>query len=113
MAKQLNVNLAFSADTSQVKAQIQDLRTQLNSLMNSPMSSKSFTGLDSEIQKSLTLVAKLDAQLDHCFNKDTGKLDLTKFSASMKKSELTVKDYQTALSNLGPAGDAAFASLAR
>ena len=113
MAKQLNVNLAFSADTSQIKTQIQDLRMQLNSLMNSPMSSKTFTGLDSEIQKSLTLVAKLDAQLDHCFNKDTGKLDLTKFSASMKKSELTVKDYQTALSNLGPAGDAAFASLAR
>ena len=30
MAKQLNVNLAFSADTGQARAQIQALQNQLN-----------------------------------------------------------------------------------
>ncbi len=35
MAKQLNVNLAFTADTSQAKAQLQSLQTQLSGLLNS------------------------------------------------------------------------------
>jgi len=32
MAKQLNVSLAFTADTGQAKAQIQDLQSQLTKL---------------------------------------------------------------------------------
>ena len=32
MAKQLNVNLAFSADTGKVKMQLQDLQNQLQKL---------------------------------------------------------------------------------
>ena len=39
MAKQLNVNLAFNADTTQAKAQIQQLQTQLKSLSNTAATS--------------------------------------------------------------------------
>jgi hypothetical protein len=38
-------------------------------------------------------------------NVDTGKLDLGKFSDSLKKSNVTLKQYQQALSTLGPQGN--------
>jgi hypothetical protein len=34
MAKNLNVNLAFSADTSKVKAELNNLKKSLNDLVN-------------------------------------------------------------------------------
>ena len=36
MAKQLNVNLAFTADTGQAKAQLQSLQNQLTQVINMP-----------------------------------------------------------------------------
>jgi hypothetical protein len=38
MAKQLNVNLAFNADTAKAKAQIQDLQSTLNKLVKDSVS---------------------------------------------------------------------------
>ena len=59
MAKQLNVNLAFTADTRQAKAQIADLQTSLSQLMmNSKMNGKSL-GLSSELSKATAQVAKI------------------------------------------------------
>ena len=46
MAKQLNVNLAFTADTGKAKAQLKDLQNQLTQVMT--LSSKNF-GLSSTI----------------------------------------------------------------
>ena len=40
MAKQLNVSLAFTADTRQAKAQLQDLQNQLSKLSNIQSSGK-------------------------------------------------------------------------
>ena len=37
MAKQLNVNLAFSADTSKAKAQLNDLQNALDSIVKLPL----------------------------------------------------------------------------
>jgi hypothetical protein len=37
-------------------------------------------------------------------NVDTGKLNLTKFTAEMKKSGMTLKDYHATLSRIGPVG---------
>ena len=36
MAKQLNVSLAFTADTREAKAQLQDLQRQLNNILKTP-----------------------------------------------------------------------------
>ena len=36
MAKQLNVNLAFTADTGRAKAQLQDLQNQWTKVINTP-----------------------------------------------------------------------------
>ena len=113
MAKQLNVSLAFTADTSKAKKEIQDLQTQLTQLINSVGTNKQLTGLNSEIQKSVSAAAKLKVQLESATNVDTGKLDLGKFNDALNKGGINLKQYQSLLSNLGSAGDQAFASLTR
>ena len=45
-----------------------------------------------------------DARLRTDFNVNTGKLDLTKFSESLKKSGITLEEYRKSLSTLGPEG---------
>lgn len=113
MAKQLNVNLAFSADTSKAKAQLQDLQHQLVNLMNSANTQKSNFVMTDEIQEATMAVAQLKTQLEAATNVDTGQLDLGKFSQSLKSTGMTLKNYQNILSSLGPAGDKAFATLAQ
>ena len=113
MAKQLNVSLAFTADTSKAKKEIQNLQTQLTQLINSVGTNKQLTGLNSEIQKSVSAAAKLKVQLESATNVDTGKLDLGKFNDALNKGGINLKQYQSLLSNLGSAGDQAFASLTK
>lgn len=112
MAKQLNVSLAFSADTSQAKAQIQNLQNSLNNLLKSTNVGSSL-GLNAEINSAITNVAKLKAQLDSATNVKTGQLDLGKFNESLKKSGTTLSQYAKSLQNLGPEGDKAFSQLAQ
>ena len=59
MAKQLNVSLAFTADTSQAKSQIQSLQTQLDSLTKNAFANSNSLGLTKEIKEATGLVAQL------------------------------------------------------
>ena len=113
MAKQLNVSLAFTADTSKAKAELQDLQKQLTQLTNAPVSNsgKGFF-LTKEIQEASAAAADLKIKLQQATDINTGKLDLNKFDESLRQSGTSLKTYREALSNLGPAGDKAFASLA-
>lgn len=113
MAKQLNVSLAFTADTSKAKAELQDLQRQLTQLTNAPVSNsgKGFF-LTKEIQEASAAAADLKIKLQQATDINTGKLDLNKFDESLRQSGTSLKTYREALSNLGPAGDKAFASLA-
>ena len=112
MAKQLNVNLAFTADTGQAKAQIMQLQQQLTNLVNIAGRQSGQLGLTKELQQATTAAAQLKAQLQTATDVNTGKLDLTKFTQSMTESGMSLKKYQQQLSHLGPEGDKAFASLA-
>ena len=111
MPKQLNVNLAFTADTGQAKAQIEQLQNQLTSLINSTGKAGGLT-LTKDIQQATIAAAQLKAQIKSATDVDTGKLDLTKFTQSMTQSGMSLKKYQQQLSQLGPAGDKAFSALA-
>jgi DNA anti-recombination protein RmuC len=51
--------------------------------------------------------------LQEATNVNTGKLDLTKFSTSLAKSNTSLKQYAKSLEKLGPAGTDAFLSLSR
>ena len=113
MPKQLNVNLAFTADTSQAKAQIDQLQRQLTELVDvASRSSGSKFAMTKEIQNATSAAIKLKAQLQSATDVDTGKLNLTKFVQSMTQSGMSLKKYEQQLSALGPAGDKAFAALA-
>lgn len=112
MAKQLNVNLAFSADTTKVKSQLVDLQKQLDNLIKNPTATTSF-GLTKEIEQASVAAASLRTQLEAATNVNTGKLDLGKFSQSMKQSKYQIEDYKEALLSLGPDGAKTFAALAQ
>lgn len=113
MAKQLNVNLAFTADTSQAKAQLQDLQRSLSQLiMNSTKSNSNAFGLTAEINEAIAKVTELQSILDSAQTK-AGTLDLGKLNQSLLNSKTSLKEYASAFSSLGVEGEKAFSKLAR
>lgn len=117
MAKGLNkeytVNLAFTADTNSAKQNIQSLSQELQNLVTSTsLKTKNF-GIDKDLQSATASAAQLKVQLEAAVNTDTGKLDLSKFSDSLKKSGMTLEKYQNQLYQLGPEGQKAFSDLSK
>ena len=112
MAKQLNVNLAFTADTSQAKAQLQSLQTSLTQLISSAQLQDQGLGISKELQHSITLSSQLKSLLAGATNMETGKLDLGKFNEGLQKSGTSLQTYSNALNSLGVQGQQAFSQLA-
>ena len=110
MAKQLNVNLAFTADTSNAKAQLQDLQNQLSKLATGSSSSLGITG---NIQEASRAAAELSVHLREATNIKTGTLDFTKLNSSLNQSGTTLQKYGETLMSMGPKGQKAFMSLAQ
>ena len=79
MAKQLNVNLAFTADTSNAKSQIQDLQNQLKKL-GSGTGISSQLPITKEIQEARIAADELKVHLEKAINTKTGTLDFTKLN---------------------------------
>lgn len=115
MPKQLNqvqVNLAFTADTTQAKKQLQDLQKSLTNLTNNSFGNKEL-GLTKEIENATAAAAQLKVQLQSATNPQTGKLDLGLFDDAMKKSGMSLEKYRDQLVQLGPEGQKAFLGLAQ
>ena len=111
MPKQLNVNLAFTADTSKASKEIQSLQQQLTQLMNTAVQNSNTLGLTKDIREASTAVAQLKAQLSSAMT-TSGTLDLSKFNDSLRASGMTLEEYRIKLSSLGPEGTQAFSALA-
>ena len=115
MAKQLNVNLSFTADTAKAKAQMQDLQRTLDALVKGSVAGS--TASQMPITKSLTeaqvAATKLQTILKQTTNAQTGNLDLTKFSESLNKANMKLPALRQQLESLGPTGQKAFMSLAQ
>lgn len=109
MAKQLNVNMSFQADTSQAKKVLSDL----NKMLDNILSHRSITIEDQSIQQAKQAALDLKHHLDAAVNVNTGKLDLSKFSASLNKSGQSLQGLYTNLSKIGPEGQSAFLSLSQ
>ena len=112
MAKHLNVNLAFNADTKQVKSQLQDLQNQLTKIMQISSQKSGSMGITKELQEATQAAASLKAHLNQATNVDTGKLDLGLLNKSFKEAGVTLDQYRQKLQQAGPAGQQAFTSLA-
>ena len=112
MAKHLNVNLTFNADTEQAKKKIQDLQTSLQNVAKLPGASTELFD-DVSIQKASQAALELERHLSRAVNVDTGKLDLSRFSQSLKASGKDLTSYCNTLLSIGPAGQTAFLNLAQ
>ena len=110
MAKQLNVNVQVTADTAAAKAQLQQLQQSLNQLTSNSANLK--IGLDTtQLKEASTMVDQLAIHLKNATNTNTGTLDFTKLSTSIKASGSSLTEYGNQLLKLGPQGQQAFTQL--
>lgn len=112
MAKQLNVNLSFTADTAQARAKLVGLQRELDQIIKSPSISKEF-GLTTEIRKASVAAATLKTHLRDATNMTTGKLDLGQFNRSLQQSGISLRQYRDSILALGDDGHKTFAKLAQ
>ena len=112
MAKQLNVNLAFTADSSKVKAQLQDLQKSLTQLLSTAHQQSSLP-ITKELEEASVIAATLKTQLQEATNVQTGKLDLGKLNENLSRAGLNATKIKDALLTLGPSGAQAFAQFAQ
>ena len=108
MSKQIQVNLAFNADTAKAKQQINDLVNSLNQISNK--NTQIFD--DREFREAANAAKDLTKHLEAAVNVNTGKLDLNKFSQSLSQSKQSLSDLYNSLSKAGPQGQQAFLQLA-
>lgn len=109
MAKQLNVALDFTANTTQAKQQIQELQQLLTKVAYS-----TDLGVDPSKMKEASAAAKeLAVHLNEAYNQKTGNYDLSKLNASLAKSKTSVTELSTSLLQAGTTGQQAFIKLAQ
>ena len=113
MDRRLNVNLGFTADTKAAKQAVLDLQRSLTSLVNDTAKSVPALGITTDIEKASRAAADLKIQLQMATDVDTGRLDLSKFNDSLKKSNKTLSQYRDMLYEFGPAGEKAFTDIAK
>lgn len=118
MAKKLNstigVNLAFTADTDRAKRQLQDLQNQLSKIISQPMQLQiNDTNMTQKLREASLAAADLKVHLEKATNVDTGTLDFSKLSQSIKQSGTSLNEYANKIKEIGPAGQQAFLSLAQ
>ena len=112
MAKQLNVNMKFTADTGEAKAQLQSLQQSLKDIAKMPGNASNLFD-DSQIKKASQAALELQAHLTKAVNVDTGKLDLSRFASSLKTSNRDLTSYANTLLSTGHQGQQAFLQLAQ
>ena len=108
MAKHLNVDLSFNANTAQAKQSILDLQKTLQQIATQPININ-----DKSIQQSVEAAKQLTYHLNAAFNTSTGKLDLTAFNTSLKRSNTNVTTLSSNLLQSGQIGQQAFIQLAQ
>ena len=109
MAKQLNVNLAFNADVTNARAALQALSKDIQKIQATP--SKVFD--DTDIKQANAAAQELQRHLQAAVDVNTGKLDLNRFSTSMKQAGHDLQYFQDNLTKIGPAGHSAFLNLSK
>ena len=108
MAKRLNYQIGISADTKEFDANI---KTALQSLQ--ALGAASTNQLTKELQEASQSALQLGIHLKNATSQETGKLNLTDFNNSLKRSGVTLEDYVNKLSQLGSRGDKAFLQVAK
>ena len=113
MAKQLNIDLRFNADTNAAKAQLQSLQQSINQLTNNMAVQGTQFGITTKIQEAQQAAIQLKTALQQSMNVETGRFDLSKFNSSLKSMNSNLSSLKTQLTSLGPTGQQTFMTLAQ
>lgn len=110
-SQRIPVLLGFSADTSQARGQLRELKNSLDSIVRTTQQTNEL-GITGDLRKAAQAAAELNAHLSVATNMKTGTLDFGKLNRSIKESGTTLQQYADKLISLGPAGQGAFQQLA-
>ena len=109
---QVNVNLAFNADTGKAKTQIMELQSLLSKI--------AYTGatggtdkLQTDLHAASEAAKELQFHLNNAFNASTGNFDLSMLDKSLKTSGSNITDLSVKLLSAGATGQQAFVKLAQ
>ena len=91
MAKQLNVNMAINADVSQAQSALNTLQASLKKIASTP----SVLFDDVSLKNASRAALELQQHLQNATNVNTGKLDLSRFSASLSASGKDLNYFKT------------------
>lgn len=111
MAKQLNVDMRFTADTSKAKQSITELQQAIQKLGYGTVSKGVID--PAQFEQASSAARELAYHLNNAYNAKTGNLDLSKLNASLKQAGTTLPQLTANFKNAGEAGQQAFVSLAK
>ena len=106
MSKNLQVNLAFTADTNAAMQNLQTLRNSLNEISSLPLSVGK--GLNSDLQTASQSAQQLQKHLGAAMDVKTGNLNLNKLQSSLASSNQSLSQLTSGLLRAGTAGEKAF-----
>lgn len=104
----ISFNLKFNSDTAQARADLNNLRRQLEDIISDPIRLG-----DIDTKQGLEAARTIRDALDDAFNVDTGRLDLTAFNRAIQNSGRTLSELTSDLQSLGPVGTNAFMALSK
>lgn len=107
MARQIAVDLMFNANTSQARAQIEQLASTLQQIKNTQV-----TIDQGSISNAVQSANQLQQALSKAFNTKTNTLDFSSLTQSLKLMGTDLATVGLNLSSIGPKGQQAFSQLA-
>lgn len=114
MAREMDryeIKLAFTADNRQAISQIQQLEKSLKEVSKMPFAADApFKSLG--LEEASNAAVKLQQHLKNALNVNTGRLDLSRLSTSLKSANESLDQYYKNLMKAGTAGQKAFMDLA-
>lgn len=112
MAKQLNVDLNFRANTTQAQQQIQQLQTSLTQIAAAGMVGIGGEKITAEMKQASAAAKELQMHLSKAMNTQTGTLDLNRLNNSLAGAKTNLQTLSSSLLQIGPTGTTAFTQLA-
>ena len=109
---QVNVNLAFNADTGKAKTQIMELQSLLSKIAYTGATSGT-DKLQTDLHAASEAAKELQFHLNNAFNASTGNFDLSMLDKSLKTSGSNITDLSVKLLSAGATGQQAFVKLAQ
>lgn len=111
--KHLNVDMRFTADTSQAKQAIGELQSAIQKLGYGSASQSQGILNPAAFEKASAAARELAMHLNQALNPKTGNLDLSRLNASLKSSGTNLATLTANFKDAGSTGQQAFVALAK